>query len=131
MKKVLIYTSIIILITIVVCVVVVEQSIVRVQLPHGAVLHVWPAHNNHHANGAVILCPGGGYHHQSKWHEGYWWFPFFHRQGFTVAMLEYRLPNRNHEAPMVTIIHYTQIIKEQKQFHMRLLWLMEPKLSCS
>ena len=101
MKKVLIYTSIIILITIVVCVVVVEQSIVRVQLPHGAVLHVWPAHNNHHANGAIILCPGGGYHHQSKWHEGYWWFPFFHRQGFTVAMLEYRLPNRNHEAPMV------------------------------
>ena len=100
MKKVLFYTSIIILITIVVCVVVVEQSIVRVQLPHGAVLHVWPAYNNH-AHGAVILCPGGGYHHQSKWHEGYWWFPFFHRQGFTVAMLEYRLPNRNHEAPMV------------------------------
>lgn len=101
MKKVLIYISIILFIIIVVCGIVVEKSIIHVQLPHGAVLHVLPAQNNNHAHGAVILCPGGGYHHQSKWSEGYLWFPFFHCQGFTVAKLDYRLPNRNHQVPMI------------------------------
>ena len=101
MKKVLIYTLIVILTIIVVGVVVVEKSIIRVQLPHGAVLHVLPASKIRNTQSAVILCPGGGYSYLSKWNEGYWWFPFFHFQGYTVAMLEYRLPKGNHQIPMV------------------------------
>ena len=85
---------------IIVGVVVVERSIVHVQLPHGAVLHVLPAQKNNQVHGAVILCPGGGYRYISKWHEGYMWFPFFHFQGLTVATLDYRLPNHNYQAPM-------------------------------
>ena len=91
----------VILTIIVVGVVVVTTSIVHVQLPHGAVLHVLPASKMNNTHGAVILCPGGGYRYLSKWNEGYWWFPFFHFQGYTVAMLEYRLPNCNHQVPMV------------------------------
>ena len=93
MKKVLIYLSVIILtllFVVVVGVLVVKESVIHVKLPHGAVLHVLPYHRNNHADGAVIICPGGGYsflakycqspmidgaeavlmmrHHAKKWH---------------------------------------------------------------
>ena len=100
MKKVLISISIILLIILVVCGIVVEKSIIRVELSHGAVLHVLPAHKKNQAHSAVILCPGGGYSYLEKWCEGYMWFPFFHRLGITVAMLEYRLPNQDHLVPI-------------------------------
>jgi acetyl esterase/lipase len=111
MKKVIIYTLIVILTIIIVGVIVVETSIIRVQLPHGAVLHVLPAPRDNHTHGAVILCPGGGYGKLGKWHEGYLWFPFFHRQGFTVAMLEYRLPNHDHQVPMVDGFEAVQLMR--------------------
>ena len=101
MKKVIIYLSIILLIIIVVGGFIVEESIIRVQLQHGAVLHVLPARRNNHARGAVILCPGGGYRYLAKWREGYMWFPFYYFQGYTVGMLKYRLPNQNHQIPMI------------------------------
>ena len=96
MKKIIIYISIIILAVVVVSVIVVKTSIIRVELPHGAVLHVLPAPNDSQVHGAVIICPGGGYASRAKWKEGFCWFPFFYSQGYAVAMLEYRMPNRNH-----------------------------------
>lgn len=100
MKKILIYTSIIILTIIVVGVVVIKTSIVRVELSHGAVLYVLPAPKDNQTHGAVILCPGGGYAYREKWKEGFCWFPFFYSQGYAVAMLEYRMPNHNHSVPL-------------------------------
>ena len=100
MKKVLIYISFFLLITIVVGGIIVEESIIRVQLPHGAVLHVLPARKNNHTRGAIIICPGGGYGFWSKWREGYMWFPFYYLQGYTVGLLKYRLPNQKHQIPM-------------------------------
>ena len=87
MKKVLIYISIILLIIIVAGGIIVEKSIIHVQLPHGAVLHVLPAHKDNHTQGAIILCPGGGYDYLEKWNEGYMWFSYFHQLGYTVAVL--------------------------------------------
>ena len=100
MRKVLLYSLIVILILIVVGVIVVKESIIHVQLPHGAVLHVLPAHKDNHTQGAIILCPGGGYDYLEKWNEGYMWFPYFHQLGYTVAVLEYRMPNLNYKIPM-------------------------------
>ena len=100
MKRVLFYILVFLLIMIIVGVVVVERSIICVELPHGAVLHVLPAQEKNQVHSAVILCPGGGYGYLEKWCEGYMWFPFFHRLGITVAMLEYRLPNQDHLIPM-------------------------------
>ena len=100
MKKVIIYLSLILLIIIVVGGIIVEESIIRIQLPHGAVLHVLPARKNNHARGAVILCPGGGYRNLARWREGYMWFPFYYLQGYTVGLLKYRLPNQKHQIPM-------------------------------
>ena len=81
MKKFLLVTSIILLLLMLVmalCVIIVKESIIHVQLPHGAVLHVFPHHRDNGAEGAVILCPGGGYSYLEKWYEGYYWFPYFY-----------------------------------------------------
>lgn len=111
MKKVLIYTSIVILAIIVVGVIMIKTYIVRVELPHGAVLYVLPAPQNNQAHGAVILFPGGGYGCVKKWYEGYWWFPFYYWQGYTVAVLDYRLPNHDHQIPMVDGSEAVQLMR--------------------
>lgn len=111
MKKVLIYTSIVIFAIIVVGVIMIKTYIVRVELPHGAVLYVLPAPQNNQTHGAVILFPGGGYGCVKKWYEGYWWFPFYYWQGYTVAVLDYRLPNHDHQIPMVDGSEAVQLMR--------------------
>ncbi len=88
------------LILVSVSVVVVVKSIIHVRLPHGAMLHVLPALKNSKINSAVIVCPGGGYGYLEKWYEGYMWFPFFLKHGYTVAMLEYRMPKYDYTIPI-------------------------------
>lgn len=100
MKKIFICISVLLLIIIMVGVIVVRNTIIHVQLPHGAVLHVLPAKNSHSAHGAVVICPGGGYTYLERWKEGYWWFPFFYGQGYAVALLEYRMPDHDHTVPL-------------------------------
>lgn len=111
MRKFLIYTSIVILVIIAVGVIIIEKTIMHVQLPHGAVLHIMPAPKDNSSHGAVILFPGGGYSHLQKWYEGYLWFPFFHRLGYTVAMLEYRLPNQDFLVPMIDGAEALQLMR--------------------
>lgn len=104
MKKILLFTSIILLsllFVITVFVIIVRRSIIHVQLPHGAVLHVLPHYRNIQTGGAVIICPGGGYSYLEKWYEGYNWFPYFYLHGYTPAMLEYRMPKHNFNIPMI------------------------------
>ena len=112
MKKVLFYVLIAIFTVLVVVAIVVESSVIHVQLPHGAVLHVLPASKGNQTHGAVILCPGGGYCYLEKWREGYWWFPFFHSQGYTVAMLEYRMPNQSRQFPIIDGAEAVQLMRK-------------------
>ncbi|MBO7045266.1 MAG: alpha/beta hydrolase [Prevotella sp.] len=113
MKKVFLYTSITLLILIFVSVIVVWNSFIHVQLPHGAVLHVLPGYRNKQAEGAVIMCPGGGYSYLEKWYEGYQWFPFFYMQGYTPAMLEYRMPKHNYKSPMTDGAEAIQMMRQR------------------
>ena len=71
MTKIIIYTSFILVTIIVASVIVVGTSIVRVELPYGAVLYVLPAPIVNQPHGAVIICPGGGYAYLEKWKEGF------------------------------------------------------------
>lgn len=103
MKKFLVYTSITVfalLIVVIVGILVIQKSIIHVRLPHGAVLHVLPYHRNNQIDGAVIICPGGGYSYLETWYEGYSWFYFFYMHGFTPALLEYRMPKHDYNIPM-------------------------------
>ena len=81
-------------------VIVVHHSVVHIRLLHGAVLHVMPGYRSDGRNGAVIICPGGGYSYLEKWHEGYKWFPYLYLLGYTPAMLEYRMPHSDSRIPM-------------------------------
>lgn len=116
MKKGIIYTSILTLLFIVVYIV--AKSFIHIQLPHGAVLHVLPAQKDHQAHGAVIICPGGGYSYLEKKKEGYWWFPFLYKQGYTVALLEYRMPNHDWQIPMTDGAEAVRTMREHaKEWH--------------
>ena len=123
MKKFLLFTSIILLSLIFVMaigVIVVKESIIHVQLPHGAVLHVLPHHRNIGAEGAVMICPGGGYSYLEKWREGYLWFPYFYLRGYTPAMLEYRMPKHNCYSPMTDGADAMQMMRRHaKEWHFK------------
>ena len=112
MKKVLLYIAIAILVLVLGGLLAVYRSVVCIQLPHGAVMHVLPAWKSSRVHSAVILCPGGGFGFQESWREGYMWFPFFFLQGYTVALLEYRLPNHDVRVPMTDGEDAVKVMKE-------------------
>jgi len=49
---------------------------------------------------AVIACPGGGYSHLAKNHEGHHWAHFFNELGIAYAVLEYRMPHGDRSVPV-------------------------------
>lgn len=71
-----------------------------ISLKGGGTLRVFKASILSHRNSVIMIVPGGGYSTLSKWNEGYFWVPFLHRQGYTVAVLEYRLPAHDYTKPM-------------------------------
>lgn len=111
-KKMLICSSVTFLILTSVGIIAVWKSVIHIQLPHGAILHVMLGLRNNHANGAVVICPGGGYCYLSKWREGYLWFPYFFLQGYTPALLEYRLPRHNYLRPKTDGVEAIQIMRK-------------------
>lgn len=118
MKKKVVYTSIIFLILIFVGIIFVWKSVIHVQLPHGAVLHVFPGYRNNQTDGAVVICPGGGYRYLEKWREGYLWFPYFYMHGFTPAMLEYRMPKQDCKRPRTDGVEAIQMMRKRaKEWH--------------
>ena len=42
---------------------------------------------------AILICPGGGYHHLAFEKEGTLWAPYFNAQGIAVIVLKYRMPH--------------------------------------
>lgn len=101
MKKFIVYTTLVLFFLVISVCFVINKSILREELPHGAVMHILPASKGNNVHCAIILCPGGGYRFLETWREGYMWIPYFHYLGYTVAILEYRMPNHNYKAPLV------------------------------
>lgn len=48
---------------------------------------------------AVIICPGGSYHHLGVWHEGYAVARWFAKQGFAAFVLRYRVSSHGAHHP--------------------------------
>ena len=112
MKRVLLFVSISILLLVPIGLFAIYNSIVSIRLPHGAVMHVLPALKINQSHSAVIMCPGGGYNYLERWREGYMWFPFYYLQGYTVALLEYRLPDEDHQSPMIDGSEAIRLMRE-------------------
>ena len=49
---------------------------------------------------AIIACPGGGYSHLAKDHEGHLWAHFFNNLGIAYAVLEYNMPKGDGRVPV-------------------------------
>lgn len=79
------------------------RHVERITLPHGAKLTVFYCCNKENKQRMILLCPGGGYASLGRWIEGYFWVPFFIKQNFNVAVLEYRMPQKNPKKPMTDI----------------------------
>ena len=71
----------------------------HIPLKSGSSLRVFNASPFNNRNRVIMIIPGGGYSILSKWNEGYYWVPFLHRLGYTVAVLEYRLPAHDYATP--------------------------------
>lgn len=62
------------------------------------VLLVYPAP---HPNGlAVVMCPGGGYTHLARYHEGTDMADWYNARGITYAVLLYRMPQGSNTVPL-------------------------------
>lgn len=73
-------------------------------------LTVYPAEN---PNGiALLMCPGGGYAGVAIQHEGKALAQPLNREGVTVAVLKYRMPNFHPEVPSEDVRHAFRILEE-------------------
>ena len=72
----------------------------QISLKSGSTIRVFKASGFNNKRGVIMILPGGGYSNIGKWNEGYLWVPFFHRLGYTVAVLEYQMPNNDYSIPV-------------------------------
>lgn len=62
---------------------------------------------------AVLLCPGGGYHHLALNHEGNDWGPYLNAQGVAVVVLKYRMPHGHYEVPESDAVQALKILHDK------------------
>ena len=91
MKKLIVYIVLVASIFVIIVALVIYKSIIREDLPHGAVMHIMPASKDNNVHSALILCPGGGYASLAKWREGYMWFPYLHQAEVLVVYFSHSL----------------------------------------
>lgn len=74
--------------------------------------------------GAVVICPGGGYHGLAVNHEGHAVAKWFNSIGYTAAVLKYRLPSQGypHPAPMQDVQYAIQTLRSKSE-----LWHLNPE----
>lgn len=70
-----------------------DDDITRVYKVTEPEMIVYPAVAEKSTGGAVIICPGGGYHILAIDHEGFYMAEWLSKIGITAFVLKYRLPN--------------------------------------
>ena len=85
----------------------------QISLKSGSTLRVFKASDFNNRRSVIMILPGGGYSSLSKWNEGYLWIPFFHRLGYTVAVLEYRMPFHDYTIPKTDASEAIIALKQQ------------------
>lgn len=69
----------------------------------------------------VVCCPGGGYQHLAYQHEGTDWAPYFNRQGITLAVLKYRMPEGNRDIPLSDAYSAIRMLRDSSE-----VWNVNP-----
>lgn len=73
---------------------------------------------------AVLVLPGGGYHHLCMNHEGYDWVQFFVDKGFVCCVLKYRMPKGNPLIPIHDAENAIKVIKEMQPISWKKIGIM-------
>ena len=63
----------------------------------------------------ILILPGGEYDKLNMDNEGYDWVPFFKKIGITTAVLKYRMPNGNHNAPIADVERAMAILRSNTE----------------
>lgn len=71
---------------------------------------------------AVVACPGGGYSHLAKEHEGYDWAEFFNKRGIALITVTYRMPHNNKEVPISDVNEAFRVVRDSAK-----VWNINPK----
>ena len=74
---------------------------------------------------AVVICPGGGYRVLSMDNEGHDVAKWFNQQGYTAAVLKYRLPvnGYRHPVPMQDVQYALQTLRARSE-----AWQLNPEM---
>ena len=86
-----------------------EEQAKNGNLVEEPVLLVYPAKN---PNGlSVVACPGGGYGHLARYHEGTDMADWFNAQGITYAVLLYRMPQGHDDVPLSDALQAIRLMR--------------------
>lgn len=61
---------------------------------------------------SVVMCPGGGYTHLARFHEGTDMADWFNAQGITYAVLLYRMPQGHSDVPLSDAQQAIRVMRE-------------------
>lgn len=61
---------------------------------------------------AVVIVPGGAYHHLSLYNEGHDWASYFNAQGMAAIVLRHRMPHQHREVPISDALEAIRQVKE-------------------
>lgn len=64
---------------------------------------------------AIIMCPGGGYSRLAMDHEGHDMASWFCKQGYTYAVLKYRMPNGHSNVPLSDAEQAIRLVRQHAQ----------------
>lgn len=86
-----------------------EEQAKKNNIVEEPVLLVYPAKK---PNGlSVVACPGGGYGHLARYHEGTDMADWFNAQGITYAVLLYRMPQGHDDVPLSDALQAIRIMR--------------------
>lgn len=64
---------------------------------------------------AILCCPGGGYSIVAMNHEGHDMAAWLNAQGYTLAVLKYRMPNGHDEVPLSDALQAMRILRQHSE----------------
>ncbi len=70
---------------------------------------------------ALVVCPGGGYSHLAKDHEGHAWAHFYNEMGIVCAVLEYSMPKGDRTVPLRDVDAAFTLLKDSAE-----VWHINP-----
>ena len=83
----------------------------RVALNTATELFVYAPDAERRKDMAVVICPGGGYQYLSLENEGSKFALWLAAQGYTAAVLKYRMPNGHPEVPLEDAVQALRIMR--------------------